>query len=65
MSVKGQEVIGLDEVSAEIWSTLETPRSLDEVCLTISKLFRVTPEECPEDVQRVLYNLKKQGAAVD
>ena len=65
MSVKGKEVIGLDEVSAEIWSALATPHSLDEVCLAISKQFRVSPADCRADVKRVLDHLKKQGAAVD
>jgi hypothetical protein len=62
MNVRGPEVIGLDEVSAEIWSMLETPRSADDVCVSISKLFRVTPEQCRADVERVLDSLKKQGA---
>lgn len=65
MNVKGKDVIGLDEVSVEIWTILETPRSLDEVCLMISKQFRVAPEECRPDVQRVLDSLKQQGATVD
>ena len=65
MSVKGKDVIGLDEVSVEIWTILETPRSLDEVCLMISKQFRVAPDECRPDVQRVLDSLKQQGATVD
>jgi hypothetical protein len=64
MSVKGQDVIGLDEVGAEIWTIIATPRTLEEVCILISKEFRVSPDQCRPDVQRILDSLKMQGAAV-
>jgi hypothetical protein len=65
MSVKGDDVISLDEVGAHIWAIIKKPRTLDDVCLLLSEQFAATPEECRPDVQKLLDGLEAQGAALE
>jgi len=65
MSVKGNDYIGLDEVGASIWSIIKTPRTPDEVCALVAKEYNATPDQCRDDVTRLLDTLKQQRAAVE
>jgi len=65
MNVKGQEYIGLDEVGADIWDVLKTPHSLNDICGEVARLYRIAPDTCRSDVNRVVDMLMQQGAAID
>lgn len=65
LNVKGHEYIGLDEVGVDIWTVLQTPHNLNEICTAIARQYRIAPETCRPDVERVVDMLKQQGAAID
>ena len=61
MNVKGQEYIGLDEVGADIWTILQTPHSVNEVCAAIARQYQIAPETCRADVERVVRPAQTAG----
>lgn len=52
---------GLRGVGAQIWSGLEQPRSIAEICNDVVREFDVAPADCREDVIRFLASLQEAG----
>ena len=52
---------GLQGVGAQIWSGLEEPRSVADICSDVVKHFDVTPEDCRDDVIKFLVSLQEAG----
>jgi predicted aldo/keto reductase-like oxidoreductase len=52
---------GLQGVGAQIWESLEQPRSVADICEDITKQFDVAPATCHDDVVRFLKGLQDAG----
>lgn len=52
---------GLQGVGAQIWSGLEEPRSVADICDDIVRDFDVAPAECRTDVIKFLASLQEAG----
>jgi hypothetical protein len=52
---------GLQGVAAHIWSGLEEPRSVGDICDDIMRDFDVSPEQCRQDVFKFLASLQEAG----
>lgn len=52
---------GLEGVGAHIWASLEQPRSVGEICQSITDTFEVSPSECQADVLKFLAQLQEVG----
>ncbi|MDI1264833.1 MAG: PqqD family protein [bacterium] len=52
---------GLQGVGAQIWSGLEGPRSIADICNGVVREFDVTPEACRDDVIKFLASLQEAG----
>jgi hypothetical protein len=52
---------GLQGVGAQIWESLEEPRSVADICNDITKNFDVTSATCHDDVVRFLAGLRDAG----
>lgn len=52
---------GLEGVGAHIWSVLEQPHSVAELCNSVVDHFDVTPEACQTDVLGFLVSLEEAG----
>lgn len=57
---KGQ-CYGLNGVASRIWSMLAEPRSLDEICETLTGEYEVDPETCRSEVETLLGELRSEG----
>lgn len=53
--------VGLDEIGRRIWEMLEKPRSVDALCVLLSREFEATPEQIATDVLPFLEELKNEG----
>jgi hypothetical protein len=52
---------GLKGVAAQIWSGLEEPRSVADICGDVVKHFDVAPADCRDDVIKFLVSLQEAG----
>ena len=52
---------GLQGVAVEIWSALDEPRSVAELCDRIVAAFEVSRAQCEADTLELLASLREQG----
>ena len=52
---------GLQGVGAQIWTGLEAPRSVADICNDIVRDFDVGPADCRNDVMKFLSSLQEAG----
>jgi len=57
---KGQ-CYGMDSIASKVWSLIEQPRSLEEICSTLESIYDVDPATCRADVESLLSSLSKEG----
>lgn len=62
MSPEHERYIGLTEVGAHIWSLLETPLSLDELCTRLYAEFDATESQIRTESEDFLKELARHGA---
>lgn len=62
MSIDRGEYYGLDAIGSEIWTLLETPRSVAEICAVMGERYDVEPEVCERDVMAFLRDLVSDGS---
>ena len=51
---------GLDQVASRIWSLLQEPCRVSDICDVVVAEYEVTPEECQRDVVALLGQLADQ-----
>lgn len=51
----------LNSVASNIWTHLEEPKTIRELCDTLSERFDITPEKCREELIGFLPDLEKKG----
>jgi hypothetical protein len=62
MSLANDAYINLNEVGSRIWELLaESPRTIDDLVLTLIDEFEVTEEQCREDVTIFLKEMLSKG----
>ncbi len=52
---------GFNPTATRIWALIETPRSVTDLCETLSQEFEVEPAEARPDVIALLEELKREG----
>ena len=60
MSVDKGEYYGLDETGSRVWTLLETPRQVSELCEILAGEFDVEQEQCERDVLAFLNELAEE-----
>ena len=50
MSIENGEYYGLDEIGSRIWTLLEEPKKVSELCDILLEEFEVEREQCEEEV---------------
>ncbi|MGB4336775.1 MAG: PqqD family peptide modification chaperone [Chromatiaceae bacterium] len=63
MHVESGNYYGLDEVASFIWSRLETPPTIGELCAAIQAEFDVDEERCVADTLNFLQGMIADGLA--
>ena len=61
MSIENGQYYGLDQIGSHIWSKLETPQKVEELCQELGKEYDVTEQECQKDVLQFLNTLSENG----
>jgi len=57
---KGQ-CYGMDGIASRVWSLLDAPRSIEEICATLQSIYAVDSATCRADVQSLLNSLSEEG----
>lgn len=52
---------GLDQIGAQVWTLLQEPRSVTELCDFILREYEVEPECCRRDLLALLERLRSEG----
>ena len=60
LSVEQGSYYALDPIAAEVWRRLETPATIDELCVALADQYDVSPEQCETDVLKFLGELDAQ-----
>ncbi|MDB5669953.1 MAG: hypothetical protein JWO25_912 [Alphaproteobacteria bacterium] len=61
LNVESGTCYGFNSTATRIWSMIEQPRSLDEICSSLVAQFDVQPEACRGDVVELLRELQADG----
>jgi hypothetical protein len=61
MDIEKGKYFTLNPVGTVIWNLLESPKSLEELCVELIKEFEVEPQTCLEETSAYLENLLKLG----
>ena len=61
LSMKTAHYYGLADVGAHIWSLVQNPTSVSEICTMIAREYDVSPAQCQADVVRFLEELVTHG----
>ena len=61
MSIEKGEYYGLDEIGSRIWTLIETPHTVDAICVKLLEEYDVNREICENQVIEFLENLLNTG----
>jgi hypothetical protein len=61
LDYKSAHYFSTNQVGAQIWTALETPKSFDRICGLVVDRFDVEPDQCRHDVGKFLTNLYDRG----
>jgi len=61
MNMKSGDYINLNQIGTSIWNLLETPSSIESICLKLIEKFDVDSKTCQEHVIDYLQQLIEQG----
>lgn len=62
---EGTRCFGFNESATVIWRQLETPKSMEELVLHVSRLYAVEQSEAVRDVEDLMHDLMKKGLVVE
>jgi hypothetical protein len=57
LNLKSGTYFGLNEVGSTIWSLIQEPKSVEEICQMILQEYDVDPQTCEREVQSLLNDL--------
>jgi hypothetical protein len=57
LNLKSGTYFGLNEAGSIVWSLIQQPKSVGEVCQNILQEYEVDPQTCEKDVQALLSDL--------
>lgn len=61
LHVDNGQCYGFNGTAARIWTLLDRPKTLTELCVDLSAEFDLSPEDAPEEVLPFLEELKRDG----
>ena len=64
LNIEQSAYYSMDSIGAEIWSMLESPRSVRELAERLQQRYAVTPEQCQQDVLAFLQEMRANGMIV-
>ena len=61
LNVESGICYGFNSSATRIWSLIEQPRTVGEICATLVAQFDVEPDDCRRDVVELLRELQRDG----
>ena len=61
LNVESGTCYGFNSTATHVWSMIEQPRTLAEICSALTARFDVEPEDCRRDVVELLRELQADG----
>ncbi len=61
LNVESGTCYGFNSSATRIWSLIEQPRTIGEICAALVAQYAVEPEECRRDVVELLRELQADG----
>lgn len=61
LSVERGLCFGMENVTAAVWTLLDRPRSLAEICDALTNDYDVEPERCRSEVASLLGEMEREG----
>lgn len=61
LNVESGQCYGMETTSAAIWNLLSEPKTVAELCCSLSSTYAVSDKECFEDVSRFIDQLEREG----
>ena len=61
LNINQGQCYGMDSIASRVWSLLEEPRSLEEICTALQGIYDVDPDTCRADVKSLLRSLTGEG----
>jgi hypothetical protein len=62
LNIETGEYYDIDPVGSDIWTRIEQPKSVADICKDLSQIYAVKLEKCQEDVLPFLSELADLGA---
>ena len=56
---KGQ-CYGMDSIASKVWTLIEKPRSIEDICAELENQYDVDPDTCRADVRSLLEALARE-----
>ena len=61
LNVQKGHCYGMEKVAADVWSMLELPSSLAQLCARLTDRYEVDPETCRLEVANLLRQFEQEG----
>lgn len=61
LDVAGGHCFGMNAVASAVWTLLEEPRSLSQICAALSERFEVSDQQCATEVGALLERFRSDG----
>jgi len=61
MDIEKGQYFSLNPVSTRIWELLERSRTMEEICITLTREFEIEPGQCRAEVEEHLREMKELG----
>jgi hypothetical protein len=61
LNVESGTCYGFNSTATRVWSMIEQPRTIGEICATLVAQFDVEPDDCRRDVVDLLRELQADG----
>lgn len=61
LDLTANQYYSLNKVGAFVWSVIQSPITVDDVCLRVAQRYAVTREQCRADVDALLSSLDAAG----
>lgn len=61
LNVEKGHCYGMEQVAAEVWSLLEQPFNLSQLCEQLIERYEVEPETCRREVADLLRQFQREG----
>jgi hypothetical protein len=61
LNVESGTCYGFNSSATQVWSMIEQPRTIGEICTALIAQYDVEPEECRRDVVELLRELQADG----